>query len=275
MELNWLQSLLYGVVSGLTEFLPVSSLSHQTVILRVMGLENPGVLRLSAHLGAWIALILMNMPLLNRLRRERRLHAMPKKKRRRNPDFGTMMEIRVFQTGMVLVLVSYLAYNLVSGLHQRLWLLAILVAVNGVLLYIPQYLPGANKKAQSLSRLDAVLIGFGAGWGIVPGISATGSALCVGLIRGADRRYATDLALLLCIPGLLLTVVLEALSVVGGPMVLSGAVILNCLTVALASFLSACWAVVLMRFLAVKIGYSGFAYYCWGLALFTLILYLI
>ena len=41
MELNWLECLIYGLLSGLTEFLPVSSLAHQTVILKVFGLENP------------------------------------------------------------------------------------------------------------------------------------------------------------------------------------------------------------------------------------------
>ena len=275
MELNWLECLIYGLLSGLTEFLPVSSLAHQTVILKVFGLENPQVLRLAAHLGAWIGLIAMNAPLLNRLRRERRLHATPKKKRRRNPDFGTVMEVRVFQTGMLPVLLTFFAYNFVSQLYQRLWLLAILIGINGILLYVPQYLPGANKKAQSLSRLDAILIGLGSGCGIVPGISATGSALFVGLVRGADRRYAVDLALLLCIPALLVMMLLEALTVAGSAVVITGGLIFYCFTAATASFLSACWAVVLIRFLAVKTGYSGFAYYCWGLALFTLILYLI
>ena len=275
MELNWLECLIYGLLSGLTEFLPVSSLAHQTVILKVFGLENPQVLRLAAHLGAWIGLIAMNAPLLNRLRRERRLHATPKKKRRRNPDFGTVMEVRVFQTGMLPVLLTFFAYNFVSQLYQRLWLLAILIGINGILLYVPQYLPGANKKAQSLSRLDAILIGLGSGCGIVPGISATGSALFVGLVRGADRRYAVDLALLLCIPALLVMMLLEALTVAGSAVVITGGLIFYCFTAATASFLSACWAVVLIRFLAVKTGYSGFAYYCWGFALFTLILYLI
>ena len=275
MELNWLESLWYGIVSGLTEFLPVSSLAHQTVLLKVMGLENPAVLRFSVHLGAWLGAVVMNYPLLKRLARERRLMASPKKKRRRNPDFGIMMELRVLRTATAVLLLSFLGYGFVSALYQRLWLLAVFIGINGFLLYLPQYLPGANKRAQSLSGLDAALIGLGAGLGTVPGISGVGGALFVGLTRGADRRYAVDLVFLLTIPALLVFLVLEGLAVAVSGITVTGMLVLNCITAGAAAFLSGCWAMVLVRFLAVKIGFSCFAYYCWGLALFTLILYLI
>ena len=150
MELNWLECLLYGIVSGLTEFLPVSSLAHQTVLLRVLGLDDPAILRLSAHFGAWLAVILMNLPLMKRLNKERRISAMPKKRRRRNPDFGAMMEIRVLRTAAVMVLLSFLAYGFVGELNQRLWLLALLIGVNGMLLYLPPYLPGAYNLGKSI-----------------------------------------------------------------------------------------------------------------------------
>ena len=42
----------------------------------------------------------------------------------------------------------------------------------------------------------------------------------------------------------------------------------------IAAFLGAYLSVILMRFLAVKIGFSGFSYYCWGAALFVFVLYL-
>lgn len=275
MELNWLESFIYGLISGLTEFLPISALAHQTVFLKILGSGDPVCLRLSAHIGAFAALLVTCFPVLNRLRREWRLQRMPKKRRRRQPDFATLMEIRVFRTAAVMVLLLFLSYRFVHDLYERLWVLAILLGLNGILLYVPQYLPGANKGAQSLSRLDAVLIGFAAGCGIVPGISTVGSAISVARIRGADRKYAVELVLLLCIPGLLVLMVPELLASVTAAVTVTGGLVLNCATAAVASFLSAYWGIILVRFLAVKVGYSGFAYYCWGLALFTLILYLI
>ena len=40
MKLSWLESLIYGVISGLTEFLPVSSVAHQAIVLRQSGLPG-------------------------------------------------------------------------------------------------------------------------------------------------------------------------------------------------------------------------------------------
>lgn len=275
MELNWLECFLYGLISGLTEFLPVSALAHQTIFLKLLGHENPIFLQLSAHIGTFAALLVSCFSVLKKMRREWRLYSLPPKRRRRHPDHGILTEIRVFRTAGAFVMLLFLGYNLVRGLHERLWILAILLGINGILLYLPQYLPGANKGAQSLSRLDAVLIGIASGCGIIPGISAVGSAISVSRIRGCDRGYAAELALLLCIPGLFVLLILELFAAFTVNTAMTGILILYCITVTATSFFSAYWGMILMRFLAVKVGYSGFAYYCWGLALFTLILYLI
>lgn len=275
MELNWLECIVYGLISGFTEFLPVSSLAHQTIFLKLLGRQNDALLQFCAYLGSFLALIIFSAPILLKLRRERRIAAMPKKKRRRQPDFATLMESRILRLTSITALVMFLAYSLVSSLHERLWVLAILVALNGVLLYVPQYLPSANKTAQSLSGLDALMIGLAAGAGMVPGISRVGAALSVAQIRGTDRRYCMDLAMLISVPALIVLMLISLLAALAGVAAVTGLLVLRCIIVTVSSFGSAYFAVFLMRFLSVKVGYGAFAYYCWGLALFALIIYLI
>ncbi len=275
MELSWLENILYGLISGLTEFLPISALAHQTVFLTLLGKQQNEILQLSAHIGALIALVMACFPTLRRLNREWRIYTMPKSRRRRHPDFGILMEMRVFRTGAAVVLLSFLAYNFVSDLYQRLWVLAILIGINGILVYIPPYLPSANKGAQSMSRLDNVLIGIAAGCGIVPGISAVGSSISVARIRGVDRQYAMELSLLLAIPALIVMCILELMGSFAIKVAMSGILALKCGVIMISAFVGSFLSIRLVRFMAVKAGFSGFAYYCWGLALFTLILYLI
>ncbi len=275
MALSWLECLFYGIISGFAEFLPVSSLGHQALYLKLLGRQNDPILQCCAYLGALIALLFFAGPILSRHRKERRIAALPKKRRRRQPDFPILMEARALRMASISMLVLFLVYVLVSGLDQRLWLLAIVVAINGVVLYVPQYLPGANKTAQSLSALDAMLIGLSGGCGVIPGISRVGAATSVAMIRGADRRYAIELALLMSLPALAVLAVLSFLAALSGGVAFSGALVLRCLTVLASSFVSAYLGIFLMRFLAVRVGFGGFAYYCWGFALFTLILYLI
>ena len=50
---------------------------------------------------------------------------------------------------------------------------------------------------------------------------------------------------------------------------------LGCLLAAIGAFCGAYLAISIMRYLTVRAGFSGFAYYSWGAALFAFILYLI
>lgn len=275
MELSWFEHLVYGLISGFTEFLPVSAVAHQAIYSVMIGAEDYPWLRLAAHLGSLAALIFVFIPILSRYRRERKIARTPKKRRRRQPDHATMMETKVLRTASVSMLLVFLGYGFVYNLYERLWLLALLMAANGIMLYLPQYLPGANKRAESMSGLDSMLIGLSAGLGIVPGFSRVGFGSSTALMRGADKQYAGELGLLVCIPALIAMLILDCVAGVSAAVTMSGVMIFGCITAAITSFIAAYFGIFLVRFLAVKAGFSGFAYYCWGLALFTLIIYLI
>ena len=53
MELNFLQSILFGLISGLAEILPVSAQAHKVIMLKIFGAgSEPGLLRLILHMSA-------------------------------------------------------------------------------------------------------------------------------------------------------------------------------------------------------------------------------
>lgn len=276
MELNWLQCLIYGLISGFSEFIPVSAVAHQALYLKILGVGDNELLRLCVHLGALGAAYMICRPMLVRLRRERKIAALPKTRRRRQPDFATLMEGRVFRSAAIWMLLLLIGYHFVWNLYERLWVLSIFLLINGIVIYLPRLMPSANKGAQSLSSLDSLLIGLSSGLGIIPGFSRVGCGVSVSLMRGTDRQYALEISLLLSIPALLALSVINAAGIVmAGNLALTLPVVLCCLTAAAASFAASYFAMFFMRFLAVKAGFSGFAYYSWGVALFALIIYLI
>lgn len=273
MELSWFESLLFGLISGFTEVLPISSVAHQALFLKLAGCGEVPLLRLFGRIGTVAAILSVYLPNLLRLQRERRLAAIPQKRRRRQPDPTAMMELRLLKMAVASSVVVLLAYPLVYGLYQRLWLLAILVGVCGIVLYIPQFLPGANKRAQTLSALDGMVMGLSAGLGVIPGFSRIGFGLSAAMIRGAERRYAADLAVLISVPTLLVMMVIDGFA--AAAVTISGILVLHCVTVMIAAFCAGWIGLRLLKFMAYRGGFSGFAYYCWGFALFTLIIYLI
>ena len=272
MELGWFEALLFGLISGFTEVLPVSSLAHQTLFFKLAGGEAP-ILRIFARIGTLAAIFTVFLPMIARLRRERKLANLSKKRRRRQPDVVSMMELRLLRVAMISSLAVLLLYPVVHNLYERLWLLAILVAISGIVVYIPQFLPGANKQAQTMSSLDGMLMGIGSGLGVIPGFSRVGLATSVGMIRGTQRQYAADLAVLMAVPALVVMLILDAFTVTGVPF--TALVVFNCATTMAAAFAAAWMGLSLLKFMAFRVGFSGFAYYSWGFALFALLIYLI
>lgn len=277
MDWNWLHSLIYGILGGFFEFLPVPSDAQQSLMVKLSGVTDASSsLRLAVHLGCLLAVIFMYYNRIVRLRRENRIAALPVRRRKRQPDVACLMELRLLRIGMLPVVVSAIVAPLLSCFFGRVWMLAIILFLNGVLILLPQYLPGSNKDARSLSPLDALLIGLGGVLGTVPGISRVGMMIGAAKIRGSDQQFAVHFTYLLLIPTLIAMCVADVvLLVMAGVSIFSAWMFLHGLLVLISAAASAVAGIYFMRFLSVNIGFSGFAYYSIGLAMFTFVLYLI
>lgn len=271
MEWNWMQLLLYGFLSGFGEFLPVSAESHRVVLqLFNGGGQDAGLLRFCVHIAALLAVLLANRRLIGRIRREQHLATIPPKRRRRRPDDAIILLWRMLKTSAVVPLLALLFYGKLQSYGSILWLHATLLIINGIVLYLPQFMLRGNKDARAMSPLDAVLIGFASALGVFPGISRITTGGSVAMMRGCDRRYAVDYATLLSVPVLVVLCVLDLFAISGGAMVGFGI----CIMVMAAAFAGGYLCILLLRFIAAKTGLTGFAYCSWGMALFMLILFL-
>ena len=274
MELSWFESLFYGLISGFTEFLPISSDGHRILFLEIIGSADSVALRLASRFGAFLALVFLCAPMIAKLNRERKIASITEKRRKRQPDMRSVMDLRVLKAAVIPVIACTVLYPLVCAHATKFLLLAALLFANGCIIYFPQFYPHANKDGLSLTSADSVLIGLGAGIGTFPGLSSVAVAASVGSVRGADRRYILDIIFLLCIPAMLILIILDFFAVLGAAASLTFIALLCCVSAMLMSFIGAYFGICMMRFIAVRVGYSGFSYYSWGLALLTFILYL-
>ncbi len=275
MEPNWLQSLLYGVISGFAEFLPVSAEAHRILFQEITGIGQQAALyRLVAQTAAMLALLLACYPKIAKMRRERKLAAIPRKLRKRQLDGRLLLDLRLFRWGFFSALILAASYPVLREFVPGMWLITALMFLNGLLIYLPDRFPQGNKDSRSFSALDGMILGLCSTLTLIPGISGIGCATTYGKLRGADGSYILDIALLLAIPVIAVMVVINGYFALSLGLAFSAILILKCIVCAAAAFIGAYYGIVLMRFLAVKVGFSGFAYYCWGVALFSFILYL-
>lgn len=277
MELNWLESILFGFVSGLSDILPVSAQAHKLIMLKLFGIKTePGLLRLLIHVGILGALYYNCLPHTVKIIRAKSLARIPKKKRKRPLDYKSLMDFRLWQTMVIPVILVFFLFEKASALHSSLSLMAIFLFVNGIILYIPPFLPGSNKDSRNLSRVEGLLMGLGGAASVLPGVSGVGTAASVASVCGVERSYGLSMVLLMHLATTVCLIVFDILTIIKvGMESLNLMIFVSYIISAAATFLGTTLAIRVMRKLAAEKGYAGFAYYCWGVALFTFILNLL
>lgn len=277
MNLNWLQSLLLGIVSGLADILPVSGQAHRVLLLKFFGFKDmTDLARLMLHLSVFAALYLSSQGQFVRMNRARALARVPKRKRKRPLDTKSMMDWSLLKTMLVPVILGLFLYRYVQKWETDLVLIALFLLLNGLILYIPQFLPTSNRDSRTLSRVEGLLMGLGGMASILPGISTVGTMVSVGSVCGVERVYGLNMALIIKMFLVLGLAVYDVLGIFANGMeALSFVLILQYVLMALVSFGAAMLGVRIMRRLAAGNGFSLFGVYCWGMALFLFILNLV
>ena len=277
MELNWLQSILFGLVSGAADIIPVSGQAHRLLLLKFFGVNQmPNLLALVLHLSVAAALYLSSQGQFVRMNRARALARIPKKKRKRPLDTRSMMDWSLIKTMLVPTVIGLLLNSRVRGWSVNMFLIAGMLFLNGLILYISQFLPTSNRDSRTLTRLEGVLMGLGAGASVLPGISTVGIMVSIASVCGIERLYGLNMTFIVKLFFLIGLMVYDVLTIItdglGGLTVM---LLAQYLFTGLLSFGASMFAIRLLRRLAPEHGFHTFGVYCWGLALFTFILNLV
>ena len=269
-----LQGLFFGLISGLAEFFPVSALAHQKLYALFTGTQITPLLQLFSHGGCFVAVLVFCRKQLKHMQRELRIAGAKKHRRQRQPDMAAVSDARMLWAAAVPIVAGLLLRRIASAAFDQLWMMSLLLMGSGIMLYVIQYVPGGNKSSLSMTPLDGVLYGLCSALAVVPGLSRVGMVLFAGHMRKFDRSYMAELGILLSIPWLLGMLVLDCFALFGALSTLSLLSWIGAILSTAASF-GATWAsITLLRYLAVRIGFHGFAYYSWGIGLVCFILYL-
>lgn len=274
MSFGWLESIILGIMTGVCEILPVSVQAHGRILLKFMGKGEPHpLLDLLIHLALLAALYISCQTHIVKMLRAKNMSSIPKRKRKRPLDTRSLMDLSLWKTMLLPVVLMLLFWKKLEAVSTNMIIMATLLFLNGLIMYIPQFLPSSNKDCRSLSRVEGLLMGLGGAMFAIPGLSGVGAALSLASVIGVDRKYALNMVLLMqmgVMAGKTVYALLDLMSAGFGG--LTPMMLLCCLVTAVAAFLAAFLSIRLLRAFSENKGYSGFAYYSWGMALFTFIL---
>ena len=156
--MNLFESVIYGIVSGLTEIFPVSSQANQMVMRQIFGVAHKEPIRdLLVHIAVLVAILLSCRGMFAKIRREQALaHRM-----RRNPSqirsLKGVYDMRLVRTAAPIMLVGLLANLFFKDFYQSRPLFSLVLLINGALTLIPIYLHQGNRDARVMTGLDGML----------------------------------------------------------------------------------------------------------------------
>lgn len=192
--MSLLQALLLGAVQGLTEFLPISSDGHLTLIPFFFGWDSPSLAFIVAtHVGTLAAAVWVFKDEIARV-----VRTVLKWKDASEQD---RFLVRLLAVGTVPAVIAGVAFDgLVEQAVDKPVLAAFLLGVTGWWLLSSETHFAAQKAHQRIDVKDSVAIGIAQATAILPGISRSGMTIGMAMRRGTDRETATRFSFLLGIP---------------------------------------------------------------------------
>ena len=199
----WWEAILLGAVEGFTEFLPISSTGHLTILERVLGYSttDPDITAFTAiiQVGAVAATLLFLRRDIARilgawLRGLRR----PEQRADRDYRFGWAVIL-----GSLPIIVVGLAFkDEIETTLRSLWFVgSALILWSGVMWFADSRATQERHEADVTWR-DTLIIGIVQCLALIPGVSRSGATMSAGLLRGIDRVAVTRLSFFLSIPAL-------------------------------------------------------------------------
>lgn len=234
------ESILLGIVQGITEFLPVSSSGHLAILQNVFKVEtNDSMLfDIMLHLGTLAAIFVVyhkdiwkmilevlymaadigsNMKtfVLNKIHKT----SLKYKKIVNNSyrKFVVLILISTVPTGVI----GVLGRDLITAASGTLLIPGICLLITGVLLLMADLAQDGRALPKNVSCRTGLIIGAAQGLATLPGLSRSGTTITACILCGLDRKFAVKYSFILSIPAVLGAAVLEIRDVIAEPAAVS------------------------------------------------------
>ena len=207
--MNIFYAFLLGIIEGLTEFIPVSSTAHMLIVQKIFNLpSDPGMFAflILVQIGPLVALLVYFWKDYWSLIKA--FFAKPFSTQENKMAWYII--IATIPAGIAGVLLK----DVVQGLFQNpLMEAAIRLFTAAILLFLAEYFSKRSRNLDSITWLDALIIGLFQVLAVFPGSSRSGSTIPGGMLRNFDRPSATRFAFLMAAPIMLAAGGYESLSV--------------------------------------------------------------
>lgn len=198
--MDWLQAIVLGLVQGLTEFLPVSSSAHISIVGQLFyGGNDPGAAFTAVtQLGTETAVLVYFRKDIARIITQW-FGSLTGKVERSDPD--ARMGWLVIVGSVPIVLLGLLFEDAIDESLRNLWITVAMLAGVAIILALADAYGARNTRTlKELTWPHGILFGLFQACALIPGVSRSGATISGGLFLGYSREAATRYAFLLAVP---------------------------------------------------------------------------
>lgn len=247
------QALVLGIVQGLAEFLPISSSAHLALTPWLFGWEDPGLaFDVALHVGTLVAVLWF----FKQEWRNLLVAAFGLIRSRRPTNEEEWRLIFLIIATIPGAIAGLLVEDYAESTFRNPMIIAPALMVMGVILWLVDRYAPRSRSLSTMRWVDALLVGIGQMFALLPGVSRSGSTITAGRALGFSREAAAVFSFLMSAPITFAAIVLKVPEAVGESGI-SGALIVG----VVASAVSGWAAIAVLLKLVARRGYGIFAAY--------------
>jgi undecaprenyl-diphosphatase len=207
-----LEAIVLGIVEGVTEFLPISSTGHLTVVEKALGFEVDAadVTAFTAiiQIGAIAAVVLYFREDLIRVVGAF-FAGLREPARRADADFRYALALAA--GSLPIAFAGLIFQDVIEGPLRSLWVVGFALIIWSVVMWVVDRSATLARHEEDVTMRDTLIIGTVQCLALVPGVSRSGATMSAGLLLGLDRVAVTRLSFFLSIPALTAAGIYQAL----------------------------------------------------------------
>ncbi len=196
------EAIFFGILQGLTEFLPISSSAHVRIFAKFFGMaEDPGA-KFTAimQIGTELAVLIFFRKDIARIISAWVRKVILRKDLHIEETADARMGWLIIVGSLPIVVLGYLGQDAITTNFRSLWLIATVLIIFGLILGIADRFGKSDKGLKDLNISHGILYGLAQALALIPGVSRSGSTIAMGRILGYKREAALRYSFLLAIP---------------------------------------------------------------------------
>jgi undecaprenyl-diphosphatase len=214
------ESVVLGIVQGLTEFLPISSTGHLRIVPALVGWDDPGAAFTAVtQLGTMAAVVLYFRADLIRIGQSWLRSVFPLRSLRSRfggLDHDARMGWYILLATIPIGIFGLAFKDQIENGARDLYLIASALIVVGLVMLVAEEVSKRTRGIEDVDGRDGAVIGLAQTLALVPGVSRSGATISAGLFMGLDRTSAARFSFLLSVPAVVLSGLFELAGILSG-----------------------------------------------------------